>query len=216
MKTNQSEKVQANRQRKMAEIRSTALQIILELGLERLSMHEVARRRNVTVGALYRYYESKQSLVVTLEFECLESVRDALAKVDLTGLDSTDPVGYAQSSLGRIIDVYRQNLNEHPAHERLISGILATPLPVVGADDRNAAVQKMFEALAVPIHHLEHLSSIGAFTEGKASDRALILWVMVHGILQLKKMEVASGDMIRIDALLRTGLNSLVRGWCKQ
>ena len=215
MEAQKSKKVQANRQRKMADIRATALQIILELGLEGLSMHELARRRNVTVGALYRYYDSKQSLVVNLEYECLESVRDALSCVQFEDLDRAQPPSYAFESLWRIVRTYLHTLADHPAHERLISGILATPTPVVLDDDRAGAVQKMFEALESPTRQIQHLMDLGIFETGDASDRALILWVTVHGILQLKKMEDVSNGLICVDTLLGASLRTLVHGWSK-
>ena len=215
MEAQKSKKVQANRQRKMADIRATALQIILELGLEGLSMHELARRRKVTVGALYRYYDSKQFLVVSLEYECLESVRDALSCVQFQDLDRAQPQSYAFESLRRIVHTYLHTLADNPAYERLISGILATPSPVVLDDDRAGAVQKMFEALASPTQQIQQLMALGIFESGEASERALILWVTVHGILQLKKMEDVSSGLICVDTLLEASLHTLVTGWSK-
>ena len=113
------------------------------------------------------------------------------------------------------MEVYSQTLIDNPAHERLISGVLATPTPVVLDTDRADAVQKMFEALAVPTHQIQHLMDEGIFTCGQAHERALVLWVAVHGILQLRKMEDVSQGRIRVGTLLDETLRTLVSGWSR-
>ena len=79
MRKSNSEKVNEKRARKALEIQSTALDVVLDHGLEGLSMHEVARRLGVTVGALYRYFDSKQTLVASLEVHCLHTIQEALS-----------------------------------------------------------------------------------------------------------------------------------------
>lgn len=208
-----SPKVRANRQRKMAEIRETALEIILESGVEQLSMHEVARRRGVTVGALYRYYHSKQDLVVQLELECLDSLRALLSNlVPPKPADGVD-LAFAERSLLQVVKSYRDALAKHPAHGRLISGILATPMSVLNPRDRSGAVQKMFDVLSIPCQRIEWLRCEGVFGPGDSMARALTLWICAHGLLQLRKMEPISGGMINVDELLRQAVADFVAGW---
>ena len=208
-----SPKVRANRQRKMAEIRETALKIILEFGVEQLSMHEVARRRGVTVGALYRYYDSKQDLVVQLELECLDSLGELLSKLSPPKPVDVPDIALARKSLLQIVESYRDALTKHPAHGRLISGILATPMPVLNPTDRSSAVQKMFDVLSIPCERIEWFRCEGVFGSGDSMARALTLWVTVHGLLQLRKMEPISSGMIDVDGLLRQAVFDFVAGW---
>ena len=210
-----SPKVKANRQRKMAEIRETALEIILESGIEQLSMHEVARRRGVTVGALYRYYDSKQDLVVQLELECLASLRSLLSKLAPPMHAQVASLELAKTSLLQIVESYRDALARQPAYGRLISGILATPIPVLNPTDRSGAVQKMFDVLSIPCECIEWLRCEGIFSSGDSMARALTLWVTVHGLLQLRKMEPISNGRIDVDDLLRQAVFDSVSGWSK-
>ena len=215
MSNTTSPKVKANRQRKMAEIRETALQIILELGIEQLSMHEVARRRGVTVGALYRYYDSKQDLVVQLELECLDSLQSLLSKSAPPMHAGGASLSLAEKSLFQIVDSYRDALTKQPAYGRLISGILATPMPVVKPTDRSNAVKKMFDVLSIPCDCIEWLKREGIFCAGDSMARALTLWVTVHGLLHLRKMEPISGGKIDVDELLKQAVVDAVFGWAK-
>ena len=59
--------VTEKRNKRKEQICASALEIILDGGLETLSMHTLAKRQGVTVGALYRYFRSKQELLAVLE-----------------------------------------------------------------------------------------------------------------------------------------------------
>lgn len=205
--------VSEKRKRKKSEICTVALQIILELGLEGLSMHVLAKRQGVTVGALYRYFESKQLLIAELELQCLDAVCKSLDDVYAGQADMVKGPHWGLHRLWGIVSAYHQNLKTVPAYARLISGILASPHAVVEEPFRVQAVRKMFEVLAVPARLIEQLQAEGQLTHGDATQRALTLWLTVHGVIQLEKMESISNGLIRVEELLRAGLTDHYLGW---
>ena len=216
MKKSSSAKVNEKRARKINSICDTALDVVLAYGLEGLSMHEVARRRRVTVGALYRYFDSKQRLVATLEIRCLDTIQRRLEQEFSVDSVSATTLNEASEILSRVIQVYRDTLRIHPAHGRLISGILANPHPVVDEEDRSMAVAKMFETLSVPVRVISRLQEQKVLSPGDAVQRALLLWLSAHGVIQLEKFESISEARIQTDRLLAVAIESLVLGWSSQ
>lgn len=178
-------------------------------------MHLLAKRQGVTVGALYRYFESKQVLLAELELQCLEAIcitlKDALGAQD--NLEKGTHWGLHR--LWGLVTAYRKRLSLEPAHARLISGVLASPNAIVSEAFRVQAVAQMFNVLDVPAQLIECLQLEGELTVGDPRQRALTLWLTIHGVLQLEKMEAISQGQININELLRQSLSDLYRGWSR-
>jgi AcrR family transcriptional regulator len=205
--------VTEKRKRKKSDIRALALQLILEAGLEGLTMHLLAKRQGVTVGALYRYFESKQVLLAELELQCLEAICTTLKEAYVAQQSLEFSAHWGLLRLWGIVAAYRKHLVLEPAHARLISGILASPNAVVSESFRVQAVSQMFDVLDVPAQLIGHLQIGGDLTSGDPQQRALTLWLTIHGVLQLEKMEAISGGLINVNELLRQSLCDLYQGW---
>ena len=216
MITSQRPNIVAKRQRKMQEINAIAFEIVLEKGLESLSMHELARRLGVTVGALYRYYASRQSLIAALEIDCLERFEKAFEGACIPEIADLGDHGGSEKVLWSIADVYRKASEERPADARLIKAILAAPDAILEGDERSTVVTKMFDVLKIPSRHIEILQEQGFLSPGNSFSRALVLWTTVHGILQLRKMEGVSNGLIDVDELLHLSVQTLSKGWSTQ
>ena len=208
--------VSEKRKRKKSEICTAALQIIFELGLEGLSMHVLAKRQGVTVGALYRYFESKQLLIAELELQCLNEICLTLEGVYAQQAQGDRATQDGLLRLWEIVSAYRTLLQRSPEYARLISGILAAPNAVVAEPFRVEAVNQMFKVLDVPARIIEQLTIDGVLTNGNSRQRALTLWLTVQGIIQLEKMEPISNGLIRVDELLRESLTDAYLGWSNQ
>src|ERR1700757_1081601 len=73
------------RDEKREAVLRTAVQLFLEQGYHRATLHEVAERLNITKPALYNYFRSKEEIL----FECWaigqERVDDFIAGIDAGG-----------------------------------------------------------------------------------------------------------------------------------
>lgn len=179
-------------------------------------MHVLAKRQGVTVGALYRYFESKQLLIAELELQCLNEICSTLEGVYAEQAQGECSTQDGLLRLWEIVSAYRVLLQGSPEYARLISGILAAPNPVVAEPFRVEAVKQMFKVLDVPARIIEQLTIDGVLTNGNSRQRALTLWLTVQGIIQLEKMEPISNGLIRVDDLLRESLTDAYLGWANQ
>lgn len=59
-------------------LEEATIQVLLTVGLDRLTTNHVARRAGVSVGTLYQYYPNKQSLLFALLEQHMEKVSEAM------------------------------------------------------------------------------------------------------------------------------------------
>ena len=205
--------VTEKRNKRKEQICASALEIILDGGLETLSMHTLAKRQGVTVGALYRYFRSKQELLAVLELTCLEQLSQALGDIYHRHDNEKRDSSWGSRTLWGVARGYQQYLKAFPGQARLISGILANPNAVVAESHRQLAMQHMFDVLAVPARVIRELEQAGEFEGDDSLNRALVLWITIHGIVQLEKLESLSDALINVEALLQGSVRDLYTAW---
>ena len=187
-------------------ILEAAMDLIVEGGLESCSIHRVARAVDYTPGALYRYFDSKEALLSALVVRVLGDLETRLRAV------GPDPAG--PSRVVELCRVYRLFSTEEPQRFSLLAVMMARSLPVFGEEDRaRPAMAAMLAALAPLIEALEECVRDGVLEEGLAHERALVLFGGLQGILQLRKQSALDPDRIDLDAIFRSLVVSLLRGW---
>lgn len=120
----------------VAEIKDTARRILVAEGVDGLSLRAIARDMGMTAPALYRYFPSREDLVVHLIGELYDELADAMeAARDAEPADDT-PARLAAASRA-----FRQWALDHPAEFGLLFG---SPVPGVevepGTDDEPSPV----------------------------------------------------------------------------
>ncbi|MEX0767957.1 MAG: TetR family transcriptional regulator, partial [Microthrixaceae bacterium] len=86
---------QSARLQRMLEV---AAQLALEGGWDAVQMREVAQRSEVALGTLYRYFPSKEYLLVSVMISDIEGLVDRLA---VRPAEGTDPIQRVINVLGR-------------------------------------------------------------------------------------------------------------------
>ena len=67
-------------------IQMAAVRVFAEKGFSRATMEDVARQAEVSVGTIYLYYRSKEDLYVSLLFESMQRMSEAIEKIMASGL----------------------------------------------------------------------------------------------------------------------------------
>ncbi len=88
----QTDRRTRKRQERTQRILNTAQTILLHEGLEAVTVHRIARELDLTVGALYRYFPSKQAMLAAL---------------------GEDIVKGFTMSLSELADIYQADFAEH-------------------------------------------------------------------------------------------------------
>lgn len=148
-----------------------AFSIIETVGLESLSLREVARRLGVSHQAPYKHFPSRDHILA----EVIRRSYDRFAE----HLDSRSQTGEAKTDLVLMGEAYLQFALTHPLQYRLI---FSTPLPdPVQHPDMLHSARHAFDILrdAMRVHHAQNgLTEVAE----RAEKDALFAWATLHGL----------------------------------
>lgn len=111
----------------VTEIKQTARQVLVSGGVEGLSLRAIAREMGMTAPALYRYFPSREELLVHLIGDLYDELADTLA----AARDAEPPA----DTPGRLVAVnraFRRWALDHPLEFGLLFG---SPIPGVVVDE---------------------------------------------------------------------------------
>jgi len=110
---------------RLESIREAALALVVEEGLDGFSIHRLAERVDLTVGALYRYFDSVDQILVAVQVDVLDEFDGFLERVEAS---FTDVVGIER--IWALVQAYVAWSQLQPQRFRLISRFVSTPEPV--------------------------------------------------------------------------------------
>lgn len=213
-----SPKRRANRKRKTRKILKEAMKLVEEEGINGLTIHKLAKRLSVTVGALYRYFASKDALVATLQCDGMIALQQAMEEVRVESMGWMKPQDVDESVqhltvLLLMSELYAAFARTGSAHYRLMTMVLGHPEPMV--DDQEAArvlmvAQPIFADLA---ELLQKAVASGCLDEGISIDRALVLWSSLYGLMQVQKIGRLVPNLMHQERMLNELVPSLLLGW---
>jgi AcrR family transcriptional regulator len=182
----------ARRERGREEMRAAIIEasrpIIIDQGIDALTIRFVAQQLGYSPGALYEYFASKEAILIALYFEsqdgmdmfCEQAVREL--PENATPVDALWTLGHA----------YRRHALAHAELYRMAFGEFKTP-PVPASPDPDHARAGAFGTL---IRIAEQGIRDGVFIDDASPlDIAFVAWSTVHGFVSLEVTgRIAGGD----------------------
>jgi AcrR family transcriptional regulator len=197
-----SNKRSARRQKRTQEILASALQIVVEDGVDGLTVHKLAKRMDCAVGAMYRYFSGKDALLQALQDHALTAFAAHLER-EITG-----------EGLERVMAAFlawHGFAEAEPALHALLDGALSDPHRLLSDEAATAVDARLRGVMAIGQQTLLDAQEAGLLNEGDALIRSYAMFAAVHGTEHFRKRdgyaEVASSD-VRRELML-----SLLRGW---
>jgi AcrR family transcriptional regulator len=199
------------RKAKMQSILDTAMALVVTGGIEGLTIHGIARELDWAVGALYRYFESKDALLAELQCRVITEYHDAMKRT-LSRYDADHP----DDALGSLVLTarhYDRYLSEHPAHFRLISLALSDSKEHLSDSEGlkvMAVVQPILEQIAQLMGSAQQQATL---RQGDPAERTLMYWAGVQGVMQLKKLERFAPQRLNNQRLLNQTMSTFLTAW---
>ncbi len=191
---------------------AAALALVEADGIEGLTIVRLAAKLGLAVGAMYRYYPSKDDLLAALEVRALDDYTRSLVQAL-----AAEPA--ARSPLPALVRIffaprhYHRHLVEHPAVRRLLSVALADPRRLV-ADPQAEPIVHACQRLALVLGGLfGDAARVGALPDRPPGERVLTYFACTQGVVQLEKLLARAGGMPSIDTLLDESTAALLRGF---
>ena len=195
-----------NRKKRFETIHRSAFAIVRSNGVEALTIQRLAQEMNWALGSIYRYYPSKEALLMGLELHAVERVVAAL----LTQLETdTAPV----EQLRHLANAYGQLSEQLPEEFALVCLMLGDPRPHLPQEAGE-------EVMARVTPFLERVSSVfsAAHVQGElvAEDpmgSTLQYWMAIHGATRLEKLRRFDPSRFDSRRLVRNVAQTLLEGW---
>ena len=204
------------RRERVQGILETAMTIVVEEGLERMTVHRLARELDLTVGALYRYFPSKDAIIAALErmaiVEVGQSLRDA-AQEAKSGPRPDPPSAAALYDILVIAEAYRAFTLQSPSRFQLISQILATPTHVLTDDQAERVMRPMMDLLGWIAEYFETAVRGNALAPGNAMERTTLFWSGLRAMVQTRKLARMQPETMAYTHLYRQMAGTLLLGW---
>ena len=217
--TTDSPRRRKKRAARIEQILDSAMQILTADGFAGLTIHRLAAELDVTPGAFYRYFRSKEEIFANLVRRVVDELdvvlREAVGRAE--SFSKAHELEEADGALLRIIALakaYRLMALERPEEYyvvRLSFGHSDTLVP----DEELARplldhVMVLFQFVG---QLFERAAEVGAIAEGSANSRGITLWSSLQGILQMEKLgRFHAGSVVLVD--LFDGLTqTLLLGW---
>ena len=162
----------ASRDGTKADLLREARDLFLEVGLERCSLREVARRAKVSPAAVYRHFEDKEALFQSVCQMGLEIFYGYLVKA----LAAKTP----RSRLDACAQQYMRFGLENPRDYRFIfmNDLSAAPEKAV-PEERGPTFQFLMD-------RVRECMDGGIMKEANVEETAAMIWANVHGLVSLR------------------------------
>lgn len=189
---NLSPRRRRSRARKLEAIVDAALDIVDSIGFEALTMGRLAEAVDLSPGALYRYFSSKDALVATLQTRTIERIARLFEAQRAQWLEllPADPSDAALCELLEAAAFYLDLAEREPRAFKLVSATLAERKPLVVDDEEAKVVAGPLETLIRRVGELfERAAERGALAVGVAPLRTIVFWTSLHGVVSTAKLD---------------------------
>lgn len=207
-----AERRNREKERRQQEILQAAREVFFGKGIHRATVDDVAERAQLSKGAIYLYFESKESLLARLLLESLQTLLG-----DLQAAFAADVALSAEERIRRLARAYFLFAQDHPDDFRLLMGLerggfrerVPQALSEQVLRDSLRGFDLLTEAVRLGIEN-------GELIPGDARQLAGALWAALHGVLMLtghslRRQMLAMEQEPLFDATLELQLRGLRR-----
>ncbi len=212
---------QRRRQERRVEMLDKAMQIVVEQGLEALTIARLADALDAAVGGLYRYFPSKQALLAALQMQAIEQFYDDLQE-ELKRVDEELQARGINHQEDNIALLYRLKIpvrffladaTKAPDRHRLMDALISSPQVLLGDDEIAEVNKSLFPILEIVGNMLGQAGNQGALNKGDIAQRTHIIWATVHGMDHFRKRDRIHPQKLKVDTMIEANLHALMIGW---
>jgi AcrR family transcriptional regulator len=205
----------------------TAMHVLESEGFEALTIQRLAKELGYAVGALYRYFRSKDALLVALLHRVMDRIGEDMAaglewvdneraeRLAAAGEPADKPLT-ADEGLLRLIavsNVYLGFAQGRPTEYGLISTLIGDPREFLATEAAAPIFPALVRLQLMLTTIIDDAVKAGALVEGDPRERGVILWSAMQGVLQLRKLGRFGVAGVDLDRLAPIALRTLLLGW---
>ncbi len=186
------------------QILDAARGLLLEKGLHGTSINQVAKRAEMGVATIYFYYQNKAELFAALQ-------QEGLALLHAQLIDNCAGASTAAEKLATAADTYYRFRTVHASYFDIINYFLSTPEVMFNAPLKKQVDQGSRRLLDLIMEIIAHGMAQQEFRTVDVQRHAVAFWGLLHGLIQLQKLEATALDGIAHQSYYRYGVTQAIR-----
>lgn len=204
-----------------------AMHLLETEGFEALTIQRLAKELEYAVGALYRYFRSKDALLVALLHRVMDRMGEDMAaglewidnerahRLASAGEPADKPLTESEGLLRLIVvsNVYVGFAQGRPTEYGLISTLIGDPREFLATEAAAPIFPALVRLQLMLTAVIDDAVHAGALAEGDARERGVILWSAMQGVLQLRKLGRFGVAGVELARLVPIALRTLLLGW---
>ena len=198
------------------EILDAAMGLVVEDGLDGLTIARLAKEVDAAVGAIYRYFDGKDAVIAELQLASIAALSEELDATLTRAEPLVTELSPRDADLARIIAAFSTwpaFASTQPALYRLVDRSVSDPRRLL--DDKKAA---QVEAALAPMLIrcgllLQTAVQSGGLEPGDPALRSHALWAAFHGVSHFEKRDSRAPAEVQSSIIRRELLDTLLRGW---
>ena len=212
-----SAKVEQKRNTKIEKILDHSMQIILEEGMAALTMRNLAKRIEVTPGALYRYFSSKGDIISLLGQRILTQYTNGFEKGEQQVLQQFPAMSSELQSIVQILVInkyYWEFSIQSYGNFRLLNILMTVPHQLMTIQEKHDQFMlTSVELLQWTAKRFELAVEAQQLAKGDNFNRALGLFSILNGVLMLCKFENEYPQLVATRMVQRHALKAMLIGY---
>ncbi len=197
------------KEQRRIDILDTARELLLEKGLDATTVNQIARRAELSVGAIYSYYKSKEDLYAALQVEGLEVLAHAVEGACRDGMNVEDrirAVAYAVLQVSRA----------HKNYFDIIDYFLSTPGTVFSIDLKSQIDSHASRSFSIVAETITEGTRKGIFKKVDPKLNSVIFWSTLFGIRRFQKLQTTILTDVDFNLLFKELVERFIAGLRKE
>ena len=204
-------------QRKSAQqqlVRTSTAELLCKSTPDEIKMTDIARSMGASVGGLYRYYPSKESIFAALQLEAIDALFESMQQQIERQIEADGRPSWPLIEV--IFDSWQTFETSSPALARTLNRFAWRPDPILTRQDQDKVGERVFQVIGLIEHTLNSLANGSVISGGDQRLRAYTLWGMVFGYLQLRQRQRSGMSAIPLAEIRMGYLKDIRNSWATQ
>ena len=176
------ERREREKEQRKSHILDTARALLLEKGLTATSINQIAKRSELSIGAIYFYFKDKEEIFAALQLEGLGLLSQTIQKAVKKGSSPEEKIRLTA-------EAYFQFSEKHKNYFDIINYFLTSPGTIFSPDLKNEIDAHGSASISMLAQAISEGTGKGIFKPVDSRKLAIVLWGLFNGIIQLKKLE---------------------------
>jgi len=176
------ERREREREQRKSHILDAARALLLEKGLNATSINQIAKRSELSVGAIYFYFKDKEELFAALQVEGLELLHQAIRQ-------AVSQKATPEKTIRSIALAYLRFSEEHKNYFDIINYFLTSPTTIFPPNLKTEIDEHGDASISTLTQAIREGIDCGQFKDVDPRRQAIILWSAFNGMIQLKKLQ---------------------------